>query len=171
MKDTRQIIRELVEEVLEEITGAAAVGGTAADVAAGKSAGPIRTPAAFRKKTKGKEAVKGLPGYEVVEEENSVTEEGGSIVRRDLNITEARSRYKLFKESDLMRNHSKISYGIREAKKMLSEVEYLVKICERLKTECGYTNENLWERTRPDMMEINNRLKEIAKRINRMGRQ
>jgi hypothetical protein len=56
-------------------------------------------------------------------------------------------------------------------KKMLGEVEYLVNICERLKTECGYTNENLWARTQPDMKEIHHRLKEIAKRINRMGKQ
>jgi hypothetical protein len=83
---------------------------------------------------------------------------------------EARSRYRNFKESDMMKNHAKISYGINQAKKMLGEVEYLINICERLKTECGYTNENLWARTQPDMKEIHSRLKEIAKRINRMGK-
>ena len=172
MKDAKQIIRELVEEVLDEITGSSAAGGSAADVASGASAGPPKVPGAFRKKTKGNEAVKGLDGYKVVgNEERSTTEGETSIVRRDVNIMEARSRYRNFKESDMMRNQAKISYGIREAKKMLREVEYLVSICERLKTECGYTNENLWERTKPDMMEINNRLKEIAKRINRMGKQ
>lgn len=86
-------------------------------------------------------------------------------------MEEARSRYRNFKDSDLMKNHGKISYGINQAKKMLGEVEYLVGICERLKTECGYTKDNLWARTQPDMQEIHRRLKEIAKRINRMGRQ
>jgi hypothetical protein len=57
-----------------------------------------------------------------------------------------------------------------EAKKMLREVEYLVGLCERLKTECGYNNDNLWKRTRGDMMEIHQRLKHIAKRINKMGK-
>jgi hypothetical protein len=178
MKDAKQIIRELVEEVIEEMTGTAAVGGSAADVASGKSAGPIRTPAAFRgHKSKKKSTEKSMPGGKVVgKEDTDDTTIGESeneslpTVRRDLNIMEARSRYRNFKESDMMKNHAKISYGISQAKKMLGEVEYLVSICERLKTECGYTNENLWARTQPDMKEIHSRLKEIAKRINRMGK-
>jgi hypothetical protein len=178
MKDVKQLIRELVEEVIEEMTGTAAVGGSAADVASGKSAGPIRTPAAFRgKKSKKKSAERSMPGGKVVgKEDTDDTTIGESeneslpTVRRDLNIMESRSRYRNWKESNMMKNHAKISYGIREAKKMLGEVEYLVSICERLKTECGYTNENLWARTQPDMKEIHNRLKEIAKRINRMGK-
>jgi hypothetical protein len=178
MKDAKQLIRELVEEVIEEMTGTAAVGGSAADVASGKSAGPIRTPAAFRGyKSKKKSTEKSMPGGKVVgKEDTDDTTIGESeneslpTVRRDLNIMESRSRYRNWKESDMMKNHAKISYGIREAKKMLGEVEYLVSICERLKTECGYTNENLWARTQPDMKEIHNRLKEIAKRINRMGK-
>jgi hypothetical protein len=94
---------------------------------------------------------------------------GTEVKRHREMVNEARSRYRNFKESDMMKNHAKISYGIREAKKMLREVEYLVEICERLKTECGYNTDNLWARTRPDMLEIHKRLKEIAKRINRMG--
>lgn len=180
MKDAKQIIRELVEEVLEEMTGTAAVGGSAADVAAGRSAGPIRTPAAFRgHKSKKKAAAHSMPGGKVVgKEETDDTTIGEAnenerlpMVRRDLNIMEARSRYRNFKDSDMMKNHAKISYGIREAKKMLGEVEYLVGICERLKTECGYNTNNLWARTQPDMQEIHRRLKEIAKRINRMGKE
>jgi hypothetical protein len=70
----------------------------------------------------------------------------------------------------MMKNHAKISYGINQAKKMLGEVEYLVELCEKLKTECGYSTQNLWARTQPDMKEIHARLKEIAKKINRMGK-
>jgi Zn ribbon nucleic-acid-binding protein len=95
---------------------------------------------------------------------------GHETKRHKEKINEARSRYRNFKESDMMRNHAKVSYGINQAKKMLGEVEYLVSICERLKTECGYSNDNLWARTKPDMVEIHRRLKEIAKRINRMGK-
>ena len=93
---------------------------------------------------------------------------GTEVNRHREMVNEARGRYRNFKESDMMKNHAKISYGIREAKKMLREVEYLVEICERLKTECGYNTDNLWARTRPDMVEIHKRLKEIAKKINRM---
>jgi hypothetical protein len=166
MKDTKQIIRELVEEVLEEMTGTGAVAG-------------YMTPAAFRgHKSKKKTTEKSMPGGKVVGKEDTddtTIGEGENeslpTILRDVNIMEARSRYKNFKESDMMRNHAKVSYGINQAKKMLGEVEYLVGICERLKTECGYSNDNLWARTQPDMKEIHLRLKEIAKRINRMGKQ
>jgi len=163
MKDTKQIIRELVEEVLEEMTGTGAVAG-------------YMTPAAFRgHKSKKKTAEKSMPGGKVVGKEDTddtTVGEGETLtLRRDAHIMEARSRYRNFKESDMMKNHAKISYGINQAKKMLGEVEYLVGICERLKTECGYNTSNLWARTQPDMKEIHHRLKEIAKRINRMGKQ
>ena len=163
MKDTRQIIRELVEEVLEEMTATGVVAG-------------YMTPAAFRgKKSKKKTAERSMPGGKVVGKEDTddtTVGEGETLtLRRDAHIMEARSRYRNFKESDMMKSHAKISYGINQAKKMLGEVEYLVGICERLKTECGYSTNNLWARTQPDMKEIHNRLKEIAKRINRMGKQ
>lgn len=167
MKDAKQIIRELVEEVLEEMTGTGAVSG-------------YMTPAAFRgHKSKKKVAARSMPGGTVVGKEEtddttvgeSTEEERLPMVRRGASIMEARSRYRNFKDSDMMKNHAKISYGINQAKKMLGEVEYLVGICERLKTECGYNTDNLWARTQPDMQEIHRRLKEIAKRINRMGRQ
>jgi len=165
MKDTRQIIRELVEEVLEEMSATSAVAG-------------YMTPAAFRgHKSKKKTAEKSMPGGKVVGKEDTddtTIGEGDNeslpTIRRDAHIMEARSRYRNFKESDMMRNHAKVSYGLMEAKKMLREVEYLVGICERLKTECGYSNDNLWKRTRGDMVEIHQRLKEIAKRINNMGK-
>lgn len=167
MKDTKQIIRELVEEVIEEMTATGAVAG-------------YMTPAAFRgHKSKKKSAERSMPGGKVVgKEDTDDTTVGESedaarlpMVRRGAEIMEGRSRYRNFKESDMMKNHAKISYGIREAKKMLGEVEYLVSICERLKTECGYNTDNLWARTQPDMKEIHRRLKEIANRINRMGKQ
>lgn len=160
MKDTKQIIRELVEEVIEEMTATGAVAG-------------YQTPAAFRgHKSKKKSAERSMPGGKVVgkEDTDDTTVGEGETLTLRRQLEEARSRYRNFKESDMMKNHAKISYGINQTKKMLGEVEYLVGICERLKTECGYTKDNLWARTQPDMKEIHSRLKEIAKRINRMGK-
>jgi hypothetical protein len=133
------------------------------------------TPAAFRgHKSKKKTAERSMPGGKVVGKEDTddttVGEGERLTVRRDVDIMEGRSRYRNFKESDMMKNHAKISYGINQAKKMLGEVEYLVELCEKLKTECGYSTQNLWARTQPDMKEIHARLKEIAKKINRMGK-
>ena len=173
MNDAKQIIRELVEEVLDEMTGTAAVGGSTADIAAGKSAGPIKTPAAFRgHKSNKKSAERSMPGGKVVGKEDTddttVGEGERLTIRRDVGIMEG--RYGNFKQSDVMKNHAKISYGINQAKKMLGEVEYLLNICERLKTETNVKTENLWKRTKPDIKEIHSRLKEIANRINRMGK-
>ena len=160
--DANQLIRELVEEVLDEMTSTGAVGG-------------YMTPAAFRgHKSKKKSAERSMPGGKVVGKEDTddttVGEGERLTVRRDVDIMEGRSRYRNFKENDMMKNHAKISYGINQAKKMLGEVEYLVELCEKLKTECGYSTQNLWARTQPDMKEIHARLKEIAKKINRMGK-
>lgn len=160
--DAKQLIRELVEEVLDEMTSTGAVGG-------------YMTPAAFRgRKSNKKPAERSMPGGKVVGKEDTddttVGEGERLTVRRDIDITEGRSRYRNFKDSDMMKNHAKISYGISQAKQMLREVEYLVELCEKLKTECGYSNQNLWARTQPDMKEIHARLKEIAKKINRMGK-
>lgn len=164
MKDTKEILRELIEEVIEEMTSTGAVAG-------------YQTPAAFRgHKSKKKSAERSMPGGKVVGKEDTddtTVGEGESLMpSRDLSVMEeGRSRYRNFKESDMMRNEAKISYGINQTKKMLGEVEYLVGICERLKTESGIPTTKLWARTKPDMQEIHRRLKEIAKRINRMGKQ
>ena len=160
--DAKQLIRELVEEVLDEMTSTGAVGG-------------YMTPAAFRgHKSKKKTAERSMPGGKVVGNEDTddttVGEGERLTVRRDVDIMEGRSRYRNFKESDMMKNHAKISYGINQAKQMLGQVEYLVELCAKLKTECGYSTQNLWARTQPDMKEIHARLKEIAKKINRMGK-
>jgi hypothetical protein len=162
MNDAKQIIRELVEEVIEEMTSTGAVAG-------------YQTPAAFRgHKSKKKSAERSMPGGKVVGKEDTddtTVGEGETLtLRRDIGIMEGRSRYRNFKDSDMMKNHAKISYGINQAKKMLGEVEYLLNICERLKTEANVPATSLWARTQPDMKEIHGRLKEIAKRINRMGK-
>lgn len=159
-QDVRKIIRELVEEVIEEMTATGAVGG-------------YQTPNAFGKNpSKKKDAARSMPGSKVVgdldTDDTTVGENDSMVIRRAVN--EGRSRYRNFKESDAMRNESKVSYGIREAKKMLREVEYLLNICERLKTESGMPMENLWRRARPDLQDIHNRLKEITSRIKRMGK-
>ena len=164
-QDTKQLIRELIDEVLKEMTGTGGVAG-------------YMTPNAFRgHKSNKRSAERSIPGGKVVGDNNETDDttigeasrdESLPLIRR--GVTEGRSRYRNFKESDLMKTHSKISYGINQSKKMLQEVEYLLGICERLKTECGVGTNNLWARTKPDMKEIHQRLKEIARRINRMGK-
>jgi len=159
-QDLKALIREITKEVIDEMTSTGAVAG-------------YQTPNAFGKNpSKKKDAARSMPGGKVVgdidTDETTVGENETMVIRRSLE--EGRSRYRNFKESDLMRNHAKVSYGINQAKKMLGEVEYLLNICERLKTETNIQSSQLWKRTQPDMKEIHKRLKTIASRIKRIGK-
>lgn len=159
-QDLKALIREITKEVIDEMTSTGAVAG-------------YQTPNAFGKNpSKKKDAARSIPGGKVVgdidSDETTVGENESMVIRRSLE--EGRSRYRNFKESDLMRNHAKVSYGINQAKKMLGEVEYLLNICERLKTETNIQSSQLWKRTQPDMKEIHKRLKIIASRIKRIGK-
>jgi hypothetical protein len=158
-KNAKQLIRELIDDVIEEMTTSA-------------SAGPYLTKAAFRgHKSKDAVALRSIPGGKVV----------GKEVTDDTTVGEAKEfpevqrsleegRYRNFKKDESMRSHTKVCYGIAEAKKMLREVEFLMDIVERLKTEEGVDKSQLWKRTRHDLSEINKRTKAIARRVYRLGK-
>lgn len=159
----KKLLRELVEEVIAEMTSSGA-------------AGAYLTPNAFRGHKSNKSATeKSMPGGKVVGKESTddttIDETGEIMVRRGGEVMEeGRGRYNNFKTSDLMRNHAKISYGVREAKKILREVDFLVGICERLKSEEKVGSDQLWKRTKPDLVAINSHLKVIAQRIKNIGK-
>ncbi len=147
MSESKNILSELVDEVLDEMTGTGAVAG-------------YSTPGAFRgKKSNDAVAARSMPGGKVVSHGEETD---------DTSVNE--SRYSNFKNSDMMKNHAKISDGIQQAKKTLREVEFLVGICERLKSESGVDTTQLWKRTRPDIISINKQLKEISKKLYRVGK-
>jgi predicted RNA-binding protein Jag len=159
-KNAEQIIRELVEEVIEEMTSTGAVSVPLSKNAFGGDAENA--------------AIRSIPGGSLVKskktkKDNTSVEEAEEslpIVRRGAEIMEG--RYRNLKESDIMRNESKINLAVQEAKKMLKEVNFLLSITERLKLECGISNKEYLNRTVPNLMEINRQIKEIAKRINRI---
>lgn len=158
MSDPKRLIHELVEEVLDEMTSTGAVAG-------------YSTPNAFRgHKSKKAAAARSMPGGKVVGNEDTddttVGEDRLPTTKRGLE----EGRYQNFKSSEEMKNHAKISYGIREAKKILREVDFLVGLCERLQTEDKVGAAQLWKRTRPDIISINKQLKEISKRVYRIGK-
>jgi hypothetical protein len=171
IKSTKDIIREIVEEVMDEMTTSGA-------------AGPYSTPFAFGKNDKHKKdiAARSMPGGKVVGEEivdsvkvDDVVMEADRVntlnvpdTEPDAAITEG--RYHNFKSSNVMKNHSKVSYGLREAKKILGEVELLLNLCERLKLETGVDQSQLWKRSKQDIREVHGRLKNIARKIERIGR-
>ena len=154
-------LKQLIQEILDEMSGSGA-------------AGPYATPNWARgHKSKDNVALRSIPGGKLAdpsedESDDTTIGEAAPIVRRELE--EGRSRYRNFRESDVMKNHSKVSYGINQAKKTLREVAYLVELCGRLQTECDVPSDKLWKRTRPDMADIHKTMKEIARGIHRMGK-
>jgi hypothetical protein len=131
------------------------------------------SPNAFRgKRSKKASTERSMPGGKVVDDsteadDTTITEDGSvPLIRRELG----EGRYQNFKKNDTMRNHAKVSFGISEAKRILREVEFLVGICERLKSEDRIGGDQLWKRTKPDLVKINRHLKEISKRIYRIGK-
>lgn len=160
--NAKQLIRELVEEVIEEMTGTSSVSIPLGKGGWGK--GGNKHMADIAKNS--------IPGSKVTREKESddtsmeESDESLRVVRRDIGIMEG--RYRNLKESDMMRNESKINLAVQEAKKMLKEVNFLLSITERLKLECGISNKEYLNRTVPNLMEINRQIKEIARRINRI---
>jgi hypothetical protein len=158
-KSASDIIKEIVEEILGEMTSTGAAAG-------------YMTPNAFRgKKSKNSAAARSMPGGKVVgaedeSDDTTVGEERLPIMKRTIG----ENRYRNFKKNESMKSHSKVCYGIREAKKMLREVEFLMNIVERLKSEDGVDNSQLWKRTQSDLAEITQRSKDIANRVRRIGK-
>lgn len=151
----KNLIREITKEVIDEMTTTGAVAA-------------YQTPYAFQggtadKARKKKIAQQSMPGGKVVKDIYEEEDDAVEIVRRSL--AEGRSKYKNFKESDLMKNHAKVSYGIYNAKKILGEVDFLISISERLKTEENIGTSNLWKRTKKDVVEIQQLIKEIEQKI------
>jgi hypothetical protein len=170
----KSILRELVEEIMDEMSTSGA-------------AGPYSTPFAFSGGKKDnrhmkKIAADSMPGGEVIGEEivasvkvSDVLDETDRVntlnvpdTEPDAAITEG--RYHNFKSSNVMKNHSKVSYGLREAKKILGEIEMLLNLCERLKLETNIDQSQLWKRSKQDIREVHGKLKNIARKIERIGR-
>jgi len=79
-------------------------------------------------------------------------------------LDEATSRYSRLK-SFPKKNSYKISILTQEITKMLREVDFLMSMNERLKTEMGVSKEDLWKRTDHRISEIKARLKSIGEKL------
>ena len=77
------------------------------------------------------------------------------------------NRYRRLKENP-MKNSSKVSLITQEITKMLREVDFLMGVNHKLKTEMEVPNETLWKRTSERMAEIKARLKSISEKLRRI---
>jgi hypothetical protein len=79
-------------------------------------------------------------------------------------LDEAVSRYNRFKTHP-MKDRSKISMVVQEITKMLREVDFLMTVNEKLKTELNIPKDDLWKRTESRIAEIRSRLKSLESRL------
>jgi hypothetical protein len=90
-----------------------------------------------------------------------------SLDENEKKLNEAVSRYARLKEHP--KTHSyKVSVITQEITKMLREVDFLMIVNHKLKTEMEVPNETLWKRTSDRMAEIKARLKSISEKLRKI---
>lgn len=169
----RKLIRELVEEELEEVTSSGA-------------AGPYNTPFAFRGNTADgkakakkiasqagmtpveKTAEKADDAGEQTQDAVSFGEKGAGALKKPKaepkpKIEEA-SRYNEFKIAEGTTSQ-KIGKAIREINRQISEVDRVLRMNERLKTESGMNGEQLWKSTARGLTKLEGRMNTLSARI------
>ena len=89
------------------------------------------------------------------------------LTEKESKLNEAVSRYIRLKENP-KKNSYKVSLITQEITKMLREVDFLMSVNHKLKTEMEVPNETLWKRTSERMAEIKARLKSIGEKLRKI---
>lgn len=89
------------------------------------------------------------------------------LTEKEGKLNEAVSRYIRLKENPKP-NPYKVSLITQEITKMLREVDFLMSVNHKLKTEMEVPNETLWKRTSDRMAEIKARLKSISEKLRKI---
>ena len=89
------------------------------------------------------------------------------LTEKESKLNEAVSRYIRLKENP-KKNSYKVSLITQEITKMLREVDFLMSVNHKLKTEMEVPNETLWKRTSDRMAEIKARLKSIGEKLRKI---
>ena len=97
------------------------------------------------------------------EKKNTVTEFSA------LNtLEEGKSLYHRYRDADDMRPRQKIGISIREINRLLSDVEKLVNINSRFKSELNVSSDGYWKRTKKQLSKVDERLIRISRKIRNM---
>lgn len=152
----RKIIRELIKRELAEATTTASVPG-------------YLTPYAFRgnsakTKARAKHIATATTGFKLTpkgEEEADRPADKMEIVRKEL----AENKYYEYKNDPTKSPHRKIAEAISQLNKNLQEVERVIRMNSRLKTESGIASEQLWKRTQQGLLKLESKLLGLATRI------
>ncbi len=120
---------------------------------------PGKNDADFEKKAKKKMVWK--KGVEKLQKDLDALDEN------EKKLNEAVSRYARLKDNP-KRHSYKVSLITQEITKMLREVDFLMSVNQRLKTEMNVPNEELWKRTSGRIAEIKARLKSIGMKLRKL---
>lgn len=151
----RKAIRELIQKELAEMTTTGNVAG-------------YLTPNAFRGDKKNNisrmKDIAQKTGYSLTpkgEKDANSPADKMEIVKKNLN----ENKYYEYKNDPTKSAHQKIAEAISQLNKNLEEVEKMIRMNARLKTESGIAGEQLWKRTQKGMLKLEARLLGLATRI------
>lgn len=156
----REHIRMELEKILDEMTSTGNIAG-------------YLTPGAFRGNKKKNVArlkkIATLFGFLLTpkgqeELETPADSNENEIVRKSLgSISE--NKYYEYKRDETRTPTKKLADAISQINKQISEIQKLVKMNERLKTEYGIDSSKMWKRTTKGLVKLEARLLELAHQI------
>jgi hypothetical protein len=152
----RNAIREMIKKELDEMTTTGMVGG-------------YLTPMAFRGNkqknvARAKHIATDTTGFKLTprgEKDINRPADKMEVVTKELS----ENKYYAYKNDSTKSVHRKIAEAISQLNKNLQEVEQVIKMNARLKTESGIASEQLWKRTQQGLLKLEAKLLGIATRI------
>jgi hypothetical protein len=97
------------------------------------------------------------------EKKNTVTEFSAANT-----LKESKSLYHRYRDADDMKPRQKIGISIREINRLLGDVEKLVNINSRFKSELNVPSDGYWKRTKKQLAKVDERLVRISRKIRNM---
>jgi len=91
----------------------------------------------------------------------STRNEGNNTVK----IAEGRSLYHIYRDHPDMKPQQKIGVTIREINKMLTEIEKLVRVSSRYKSETDVAGGSYWKTTKRYLMKLEDKLERITDKV------
>ena len=158
--DLKSVIKKLVTEVLDE--------ENLDEMSVTANVAGYQTPYAFvdRRQAAAHEDEDDDEEEDLKEAEGDKDISGYTEVERySGKLKEGRSNYHNFRDHPDMSPRQKVSYSIREVNNMLSEVEKLIDMNCRLKTEMGVDSGQYWKRAQKQMNYISERLERISEKF------
>jgi hypothetical protein len=155
----KQHIRRLVREVLKEISTS---DGAGAFLTKGAFRGNRVGSRARQKKNAEQLGYKLTPqGEKEANRKADILESSGPMVQ----VPVSKVQYHQYREDTSSAPHQKIGKSIAQLNQELCEIERVLKMNSRLKTEYGITSERLWKRTQKGLVKLESNLLAIAGRI------